>query len=84
MIGNCHSEIQGFTGKVLDDWAVSGITQFQSGFPIRLNTEDDNELINSLFFLGTEAPSLVAPFQKLNPGKHLQIIRRASPEPDLV
>ncbi|MFZ0808566.1 MAG: hypothetical protein WAN03_20400, partial [Candidatus Sulfotelmatobacter sp.] len=61
----------GFTGKVLDDWAVSGITQLQSGFPIRLNTEDDNELINSLFFLGTEAPSLVAPFQKLNPRKTL-------------
>ncbi|HTW58236.1 MAG TPA: carboxypeptidase regulatory-like domain-containing protein [Terriglobales bacterium] len=59
----------GFAGRVLDDWEVSGITQFQSGFPIRLNTEDDTELINSLFFLGTEAPSLVAPFQKLNPRK---------------
>jgi hypothetical protein len=59
----------GFAGKVLDDWEVSGITQFQSGFPIRLNTEDDTELIDSLFFLGTEAPSLVAPFQKLDPRK---------------
>jgi hypothetical protein len=57
----------GLTGKVLDDWEISGITQFQSGFPIRLNTEDDTELINSLFFLGTEAPSRVLPFQKLNP-----------------
>jgi len=57
----------GFAGKLLNDWEVSGITQFQSGFPIRLDTEDDNELISSLFFLGTEAPSLVAPFQKLNP-----------------
>ena len=57
----------GFAGKVLNDWEVSGITQFQTGFPIRLDTENDNELINSLFFLGTEAPSLVAPFQKLNP-----------------
>ena len=58
---------QGAAGRVLDDWAVSGITQFQSGFPIRLDTQDDTELINSLFFTGTEAPSLVAPFQKLNP-----------------
>ncbi len=58
---------EGFAGKILNDWAVSGITQFQSGFPIRLDTENDNELINSLFFLGTEAPSLVAPFKKLNP-----------------
>ncbi|HTW31086.1 MAG TPA: carboxypeptidase regulatory-like domain-containing protein [Candidatus Sulfotelmatobacter sp.] len=57
----------GFAGKVLDDWAVSGITQFQSGFPVRLDTEDDTELIASVFFLGTEGPSLVAPFQKLNP-----------------
>jgi Carboxypeptidase regulatory-like domain len=59
----------GFAGKVLDDWEVSGITQFQSGFPIRLNTEDDTELINSLFFLGTEAPSLVGPLQIENPKK---------------
>ena len=57
----------GFKGKLIDDWSLSGITQFQSGFPIRLDTEDDTELIASIFFLGTEAPSLVAPFQKLNP-----------------
>jgi hypothetical protein len=57
----------GLAHTVLNDWEVSGVTQFQSGFPIRLDTEDDNELINSLFFLGTEAPSLVAPFTKLNP-----------------
>ena len=61
---------QGFAGKVLNDWALSGITQFQSGFPIRLDTQDDTELINSLFFTGTEAPSLVAPFRKLNPKKN--------------
>jgi len=57
----------GVLGKLIGDWAVSGITQFQSGFPIRLNTEDDTELIASQFFLGTEAPSLVQPFQKQNP-----------------
>jgi hypothetical protein len=60
-------EHKGFAGKVLNDWAVSGITQFQTGFPIRLDTENDNELIASIFFLGTEAPQQVAPFQKLNP-----------------
>ncbi len=69
----------GFAGKVLDDWEISGITQFQSGFPIRLNTEDDNELINSLFFLGTEAPSLVAPFQKLDPRKTYTSLGLTSP-----
>jgi hypothetical protein len=61
---------QGFVGKLVNDWAISGITQFQSGFPIRLDTEDDTELINSLFFLGTEAPQRVAPFQRLNPNQY--------------
>jgi hypothetical protein len=69
----------GIKGKVLDDWEISGITQFQSGFPIRLNTEDDTELINSLFFLGTEAPSLVAPFQVLNPRKTYTSLGLTSP-----
>jgi hypothetical protein len=62
-------KFEGFAGKVLDDWEISGITQFQSGFPIRLNTEDDNELIDSLFFLGTEAPQLNGPLQIENPKK---------------
>jgi hypothetical protein len=61
---------EGFMGKLVNDWAVSGITQFQSGFPIRLDTQDDTELINSLFFTGTEAPQRVAPFQKLNPKQY--------------
>ena len=60
-------EHKGFAGRLLNDWAISGITQFQTGFPIRLDTENDNELIASIFFLGTEAPQRVAPFQKLNP-----------------
>jgi hypothetical protein len=62
---------QGFMGKLVNDWAVSGITQFQTGFPIRLNTQDDTELIASLFFTGTEAPQRVAPFQTLNPKQPL-------------
>jgi hypothetical protein len=57
----------GFKGKLLDDWQFSGITQFQTGFPIRLQTQDDNELINSLFFLGADAPQLTGPLQILNP-----------------
>ncbi len=58
---------QGWTGKLVNDWSVSGITQFQTGFPIRLDTQDDNELINSFFFLGTEAPQRIAPFHTENP-----------------
>ena len=60
---------EGFVGRLVNDWEVSGITQFQSGFPIRLDTEDDTELINSLFFLGTEAPSLIGHAQIENPKK---------------
>jgi hypothetical protein len=57
----------GFAGKVLDDWQFSGIIQLQSGFPIRIQTQDDNELISSLFFLGAGAPQLSGPLQILNP-----------------
>jgi len=57
----------GLTGKILDDWALSGIIQFQSGFPIRLSDPDDYELISSLFFLGTGAPQLQGPLQVLDP-----------------
>ena len=57
----------GFKGKVLDDWQVSGIVQLQSGFPIRIQTQNDNELISSLFFLGAGAPQLTGRLQILNP-----------------
>ena len=60
----------GFKGKVLDDWAMSGIIQFQSGFPIRIQTQDDNELISSLFFLGAGAPQMT--------GNRPQILTRKS------
>jgi hypothetical protein len=58
---------QGIAGKIFDDWQVSGITQFQSGFPIRLQTQNDNELVGSLFFFGTAAPQLNGNLQILNP-----------------
>ncbi len=60
----------GFAGKALDDWQLSGIIQFQSGFPIRIQTQDDYELISSLFFLGAGAPQLSGPLQILNPKKN--------------
>ncbi|HXY07194.1 MAG TPA: carboxypeptidase-like regulatory domain-containing protein [Terriglobales bacterium] len=58
---------EGALGLLTNNWAVSGITEFQTGYPIRLDTENDNELIASIFFLGTEAPQRVAPFNTLNP-----------------
>ncbi|MBV9574488.1 MAG: TonB-dependent receptor, partial [Acidobacteriales bacterium] len=62
---------EGWRGKVLNDWSISGITQFQSGFPIRIDTIDDYELVNSFFFLGTEAPQQIAPFHRLDPRKNM-------------
>jgi len=63
----------GLKGKLLDDWQISGITQFQSGFPIRLQTQNDQELISSLFFLGADAPQLTGSFQTFS-GKSLQTL----------
>jgi len=60
----------GFAGKLLDDWSMSGIVQLQSGFPIRIQTQNDNELISSLFFLGAGAPQLTGPLQIQNPKKN--------------
>ena len=45
---------KGAKGMALDGWAVSGITSFQSGFPIRMITIDDQELENDTS--GFEAP----------------------------
>jgi Carboxypeptidase regulatory-like domain/TonB dependent receptor len=57
----------GMAGKILDGWAVSGITQFQSGFPIHLQSYDDNELTSSIDFSSAGEPEQLAPFHKLNP-----------------
>ncbi len=69
----------GFKGKVLDDWAMSGIIQFQTGFPIRIQTQDDAELISSLFFLSADAPQLTGPLQRFS-GKQVttQVVNGAS------
>jgi len=57
----------GFAGKVLDGWAVSGVTTYQTGFPIRITSEADNELMNSFDFELPGEPDQLAPFQRLHP-----------------
>jgi hypothetical protein len=57
----------GFTGKALNGWALSGITTFQAGFPIRITEQDDIELQSSFDFETPGQPNIAAPFQKLNP-----------------
>lgn len=57
----------GVAGKVLDGWALSGITTYQTGFPIRITSSSDNELMNSFDFELPGEPDQVAPFQWQRP-----------------
>jgi hypothetical protein len=57
----------GAAGKLAEGWSVSGITTFQSGFPVRITSNADLELENSFAFLTAGEPNIVAPFRQLNP-----------------
>jgi len=59
---------QGAKGKILNGWAVSGIDSFQSGFPVRIQSSDDAELMNSFDFELPGKPDLIAPFHTQDPG----------------
>jgi Carboxypeptidase regulatory-like domain/TonB dependent receptor len=61
---------QGLKGQVLDGWAVSGVTSFQSGFPVRIGSSNDSELMNSFDFELPGKPDLIAPFHTFDPRKH--------------
>jgi len=52
---------------VLNGWSLSGTTTAQTGFPIRITDQDDNELYSSFDFETSGQPNLVAPFKKLDP-----------------
>jgi hypothetical protein len=60
-------QLPGFAGVLAQGWAVSGITTFQSGFPLRIFSSADTELENSFDFLLPGEPDLVAPFKTLDP-----------------
>ena len=57
----------GVKGKVLDGWSLSGITTYQTGFPIRITSSSDTELMNSFDFELPGEPDLTAPFQRQRP-----------------
>jgi Carboxypeptidase regulatory-like domain/TonB-dependent Receptor Plug Domain len=57
----------GITGKLANGWAVSSIITFQSGFPIRIQTQDDLELESSYFFEDANTPQVTGRVQFLNP-----------------
>ena len=60
----------GVAGKFVDGWAVSGITTYQTGFPIRITSSADNELMYSDDFEYPGEPDQVAPFAWQKPQKN--------------
>jgi hypothetical protein len=57
----------GLAGKLMNGWAFSGITTFQTGFPIRITSSDDLELMNSYDFELPGEPDIIKPFRTINP-----------------
>lgn len=57
----------GLKGKLLNNWSLSGITTFQTGFPIQLTSSSDNELMYSAFFQYPGQPDQIAPFHTQRP-----------------
>jgi hypothetical protein len=57
----------GAAKQLLNGWSVSGITTFQTGFPIRISTQADNELMYSFDFELPGEPNQVAPFRTQKP-----------------
>jgi hypothetical protein len=61
-------KMQGFAGKALNGWQVSGIYTFQSGFPILINNCNDSELEGSIQgFECPGKPNLIGTFKTHNP-----------------
>ena len=61
-------KFDGFKGKLLDGWEVSGIVSFQSGFPVRITSQDDVEQLDTTFdFEAPGQPNRVGAFKSVNP-----------------
>jgi len=59
---------QGIKGVFLSGWEISAIETVQSGFPIRIQSQADNELLDSQFnFEAPGEPNLVSRFHTANP-----------------
>ena len=61
----------GAKGKMLDGWAMSGITTYQTGFPIRITSFSDSELFGDTFsFEFPSEPNQALPFHHIDPRKN--------------
>ena len=59
--------------RLANGWILSGVTAFQSGFPIPITSSDDLELMSSGFFNYPGEPDLLKPVQTLNPRNPLNL-----------
>jgi hypothetical protein len=59
--------LTGVGGKVANGWAISGVTTFQTGFPIRITSSADNELMYSFDFELPGEPDQLKPFKTQRP-----------------
>ena len=60
----------GFKGKLLNGWEVSGIVSFQSGFPVRITSQADVEQLDTTFDFEAPGQPNFAPgatFKSVNP-----------------
>jgi Carboxypeptidase regulatory-like domain len=56
-----------WAGHLVHGWSLSGILTMQSGFPIRLTSSSDQELMSSTDFESAGEPTQIAPFRRLKP-----------------
>jgi Carboxypeptidase regulatory-like domain len=61
------SHYSGAAGHILNGWAISGVTTLQTGFPIRITSLADNELMYSFDFELPGEPAQIGPFQTMHP-----------------
>ena len=60
-------QISNWTRHLANGWELSSILTLQSGFPIRLTSSDDLELMSSLNFETPGEPNQIAPLRRLDP-----------------
>jgi len=60
-------QLSHWSRPILSGWTVSTISTLQSGFPVRITSTSDQELMGSFDFEAPGEPNQVAPFHRLDP-----------------
>ena len=61
------ARVTNWSRHVINGWATSGILTIQSGFPIRITSTSDHELMNSFDYESVGEPNQIARFRRLSP-----------------